>query len=245
MTPGDWCYSLDHEEPGRVIAVDRVWGEEVALVWPVRRDAVVGGHLRERSEDLASAGWWDLVLVDDALVKEATAKLNDPSKTPFPKAMLAVTKGRFVVVEYTLEFVKMLGPDRAQLRIRELSSDGDALHLGLVPASERVVNVAVDTDLGKETANSHLRGFKVMEIGRHLGEMRIRFTNEVTISESETHHFSGTRIDNNPTREVAAARVDQPIPDFFGRAAEETFLTRAPDSETPKPQQYHLFGEPL
>jgi hypothetical protein len=66
-----------------------------------------------------------------------------------------------------------------------------------------------------------------MEIGRHLGEMRVRFTNEVTISESETHHFSGTRLDNNPTREVAAAHVDQPIPDFFGRAAEETFLTRA------------------
>ena len=26
---------------------------------------------------------------------------------------------------------------------------------------------------------------------------------------------------------IAAAHVDHPIPDFFGRAAEETFLTRA------------------
>jgi type III restriction enzyme len=163
----------------------------------------------------------------DALIKEATAKLNDPEKTPFPKPMLAVTKGRFVVVEYTLEFVKALSNDRAQLRLRELSSDGEELNLGLVPASERLVNVAVDTDLGRDSGNPHLRGFKVMEIGRHLGEMRVRFTNEVTISESETHHFSGTRLDNNPTREVAAAHVDQPIPDFFGRAAEETFLTRA------------------
>lgn len=162
----------------------------------------------------------------DALIKEATAKLNDPAATPFPKPMLAVTKGRFVVVEYTMEFVKALASDRAQLRLRELSSDGEELNLGLVPASERLVNVAVDTDLGKDTNNPHLRGFKVMEIGRYLGEMRVRFTNEVTISESETHHFSGTRLDNKPTRKVAAAHVDQLIPDFFGRAAEETFLTR-------------------
>ncbi|MDX2023273.1 MAG: DEAD/DEAH box helicase family protein [Deltaproteobacteria bacterium] len=193
-----------------------------------RRDAL--------AQNLAFKQFWDKLcqrleytidIDSDALIKEATAKLNDPAATPFPKPMLAVTKGRFVVVEYTLEFVKALGNDRAQLRLRELSSDGEELILGSVPVSERLVNVAVDTDLVKDTNNPHLRGFRVMEIGRHLGEMRVRFTNEVTISESETHHFSGTRLDNNPTREVAAARLDQPIPDFFGRAAEETFLTRA------------------
>jgi type III restriction enzyme len=163
----------------------------------------------------------------EALIEEATAKLNDPVATPFPKPMLAVTKGRFVAVEYTVELVKALGDDRAQLRLRELSSEGEEPNLGLVPASERLINVAVDVDLGKGTNNPHLRDYKVMELGPHLGEMRVRFTNEVTISESEIHQFSGIRLDNNPTREVAAAHVDQPIPDFFGRAAEETFLTRA------------------
>ncbi|SRR6266568_538952 len=163
----------------------------------------------------------------EALITEATALLNNPAATPFPKPMLAVTRGRFVVVEYTLEFVRALGTDRAQLRMRELSSEGEELHMGLVPSEEKLINVEVDTDLAQVTRNPHLRGFKVMEIGRHLGEMRVRFTNEVQISESEVHHFSGTRLDNNPTREVAAAHVDQPIPDFFGRAAEETFLTRA------------------
>jgi len=163
----------------------------------------------------------------DALIKEATERLNDPAATSFPRPMLAVTRGRFVVIEYTLEFVKAIGTDGAQLRIRELSSEAEELHLGLVPAEEKIVNVKVDTDLAQVTHNPHLRGFKVMEIGRHLGEMRVRFTNEIQISESETHHFSGTRLDNNPTREVAAAHADQPISDFFGRAAEETFLTRA------------------
>ena len=43
-SPGDWCYSLDHDEPGRIIAVDSVWGQETAHVWLARRDAVVRLH---------------------------------------------------------------------------------------------------------------------------------------------------------------------------------------------------------
>jgi len=163
----------------------------------------------------------------DEIIEEATKRLNDPAATPFPKPILAVTRGRFVVVDYMLELVKSIDSERVQLRIRELSSEGEEqLQLGLVTPSERLINVEIGSDLGKVTENPHLRGFKVMEVGYHLGEMRVRFTNEVQISESETHHFSGTRLDNNPPREVAAARADQPIPDFFGRAAEETFLTR-------------------
>lgn len=199
-----------------------------------------GKSVAKRRQDLAKNAlfkqFWDKLCqrleytidVDtEALIEECTERLNNPTLTPFPKPMLAVTRGRFVVVEYTLEFIKALGPERAQLRIRELSSEAEELHLGSVPASEKLVNVEMETDLAQVTHNPHLRGFKVMEIGRHLGETRVRFTNEVQISESEVHHFSGTRLDNNPTREVAAAHIEQPIPEFIGRAAEETFLTRA------------------
>ncbi len=38
---GDWCHSLDHGEPCRVIAVEEVWGVPTAQVWLSRRDAVV------------------------------------------------------------------------------------------------------------------------------------------------------------------------------------------------------------
>lgn len=202
---------------------------------PTRPGKSVAKRRQNLAENVLFKQFWDKLcqrleytidIDTEMLIKEATERLNDPVATPFPKPMLAVTRGRFVVVEYTLEFVKALGPERAQLRIRELSSEVEELHLGLIPAAEKVINVEVGTDLAQIAHNPHLRGFKVMEIGRHLGEMRVRFTNEVQISESEVHHFSGTRLDNNPAREVAAARVAQPIPDFFGRAAEETFLTR-------------------
>lgn len=38
---GDWCYSIAHEEPCRVISVDTLWGQQTAQVWLSRRDAVV------------------------------------------------------------------------------------------------------------------------------------------------------------------------------------------------------------
>lgn len=41
MRAGDWCYSLAHDEPCRVVGVDAVWGEQTAQVWLARRDAVV------------------------------------------------------------------------------------------------------------------------------------------------------------------------------------------------------------
>jgi type III restriction enzyme len=203
---------------------------------PTRPGKAVAKRRQDLAENALFKQFWDKLcqrleytidIDTDALIKESVDRLNDPAVTPFPKPMLAVTRGRFVVVEYTLEFVKALGPERAQLRIRELSSEAEELHLGLVSATDKIINVELGTDLAQVTHNPHLRDFKVMEIGRHLGEMRVRFTNEVQISESEVHHFSGTRLDNNPTREVAAAHIEQPIPDFFGRAAEETFLTRA------------------
>ena len=54
VSAGDWCYSLDHDEPGRVIVVDAVWGEQTAQVWLARRDAVVRLHLG-RLQPLAEA----------------------------------------------------------------------------------------------------------------------------------------------------------------------------------------------
>ena len=192
----------------------------------------------KRREELAKkkefSAFWDKLcqrleytidIDSEALVRECAERLNDPTVAQFPKPMLAITRGRFVVVEYTLELVKVNAP-KAKLRLREVSSEAAMPSLGVVPNGERVFDLEVGADLATLANNPHLRGFKVMEIGYYLGEPRVRFTNEVQVSESEVHKFSGTRLDNNPSRSVAAADVEQPIPDFFGRAAEETMLTR-------------------
>lgn len=45
ISPGDWCYSLDHDEPCRVVGIDTLWGAQTAQVWLARRDAVVRLHM--------------------------------------------------------------------------------------------------------------------------------------------------------------------------------------------------------
>ena len=71
VSAGDWCYSLDHDEPGRVIAVDVVWGEETALVWLARRDAVLRlqrGRLQPLAGAEHAAGLGDLHEIVEVLV---------------------------------------------------------------------------------------------------------------------------------------------------------------------------------
>ena len=55
ISAGEWCYSLDHDEPCRVVGIDALWGERTAQVWLARRDAVVRLHLDHLSR-LAWAG---------------------------------------------------------------------------------------------------------------------------------------------------------------------------------------------
>lgn len=194
-----------------------------------RRDTLLKKELFQRFWDkLCQRMEYTIDLDTDALVTECVERLNDREKTRFPKPKLAVTRGRFIVVEYTVEFVKALSADRAQLRIREISTQADAQqNQGLVLPSEALFNVQKEADLAKMTRNPHLRGFKVLEVGRSLGEMRVRFANEVEIGESAIHHFSTNRIDKNPSEEVDVAEVEHAVPDFIGRAADETHLTRA------------------
>ena len=55
VSAGDWCYSLNHDEPGRVIAVDVIWGEETAQVWLARRDVVGRLHRAKQRAQLETA----------------------------------------------------------------------------------------------------------------------------------------------------------------------------------------------
>jgi hypothetical protein len=60
--------------------------------------------------------------------------------------MLAVTKGRFVVVEYTLEFVKALGNDRrAAPHPRAIVGGRVELNLGTRPAGGAVSSTSRST----------------------------------------------------------------------------------------------------
>ncbi len=164
---------------------------------------------------------YDLAVETDALVAECISRLN---AARFPEPVITVSRGRFVVTEYVVRVAKSAGPGQAQLLIEMRSSAGVEVTLGFVKPDEWKVTVAVGNDLGKK--NQQLRGFRVTKIWDQFGERRVRFANDVEVSESEVYTFQATGVDNvrSPDQRIATER--QPVPDFITRAAEETFLTR-------------------
>lgn len=159
----------------------------------------------------------------EALVTEAVRRLNGAA---FPEAVLTISRGRFVVTEYGLRVKKLTGQGRVVLLIEQRSSAGVDSVLGFLNADERECAARVGDDLGKLTQNIHLRGFKLLKVYEKFGEIRVAFSNDVEISTSEVHRFQATdtRDKKEFIQDIGAGT--QPVPDFIGRAASETSLTR-------------------
>ena len=100
LSPGDWCYSLDHDEPARIIAVDSVWGQETAQVWLSRRDAVVRldqGRLRPLgSAQAPSLHQLSYVAaaarIVDAMERDALVAPLEGSVIPLPHQLYALQR---------------------------------------------------------------------------------------------------------------------------------------------------------
>lgn len=158
-----------------------------------------------------------------ALIAECVRRLDGAR---FPEPVLTISRGRFVVVEYLLRAEAVEGRGRARVIVEARSSAGAPTALAFIEPEVREPVVKVGDDLARLCGNPHLRGFKVMQIAEQYGEVRVRFANDVEVSPSERHRFQATRIDDSPARETVLATESHPVPDFIGRAAEETHLTR-------------------
>ena len=95
---GDWCHSLDHSEPCRVIAVEDLWGLPTAQVWLSRRDAVVRLPV-ERLQSLEQASPTSLEQLSfvaaaarilDALEHDALVAPLEGSVIPLPHQLQAL-----------------------------------------------------------------------------------------------------------------------------------------------------------
>jgi type III restriction enzyme len=158
-----------------------------------------------------------------ALITACVRRLNRAS---FPAPVLTISKGRFVVVEYAIRVEREVG-DRVELRIEERSNQGVPNPLAIQAPDHQEAVVKVGDDLAKLKGNKQLRGFKVVKIWSQYGEVRVRFANDIEVSASEVHRFQATRVDDARVTEQAMVASTQPVPDFIGRAADETHLTRS------------------
>jgi len=100
ISAGDWCFSLDHDEPCRVVGIDALWGERTAQVWLARRDAVVRLHLdRLQALELAVPPTLDHLCyvssaarILDALERDALVAPLEGSVIPLPHQLYALQR---------------------------------------------------------------------------------------------------------------------------------------------------------
>ncbi len=136
VSTGDWCYSLDHDEPGRVIAVDTVWGEETAQVWLARRDAVVRLHLR-RLQPLAEAV---APTLDHLGYVAAAARILDAMERD---ALIAPLEGSVIPLPHQLYALqRAMSGDRVRYLLADEVGLGKTIEAGLILRELKVRGLA-------------------------------------------------------------------------------------------------------
>lgn len=165
------------------------------------------------------------------LVKEAVAALE---KAKYPQPVMTVSRGQFIVRQYEVKVEKVIG-EAAVLQIQTRDSRTESqpsLGMTATPTTQHQVVLHKGEDLSTKFPSGdqrrlHFRKWKLQRVWEQYGEPRIKFDNEVEISPSEPNLFEVQVTIPRESATVQAEAHAQPIPDFIGRAAAETDLTRA------------------
>jgi type III restriction enzyme len=183
-----------------------------------RRDAIFN------SDDFA-AFWQKLnrrttyqINIDtDTLIEECVERL---SKAEFPEPVVVLTRGRFVVTEFTIQ-LESVTRDAAKITIEIKDTDGRTDIMKQLPVKARV-------DLAKVKNDERLRGFKVLEIIGEGDDAVVRFTNGQELTRYQSIFYKtekGQRAAEMPS-EVLSIENTYPVFNFITRASKETSLTR-------------------
>jgi type III restriction enzyme len=181
------------------------------------------------------------VTVDtEALIRECEVRFKNPALARFPSATLSVSKGRFIVTDYTLRVVKKY-EDGVHIRIEYHDTRPDAAKVGLgIMAFENLDFILqegddlfkkfkADRNSSTKARREHFRGFKVIKIYQpnKRDVWHVEFGNGVVISEIQAERFQQTNLEATTQDSSRVLTTNLPIPDFIGQAALETHLTRA------------------
>lgn len=136
VTVGDWFHCLDHDEPCRVIAVDAVWGEQTALVWLARRDAVVRlstGRLKPLAGVLIPS-------LDHLCYVSAAARIQDALERD---VLIAPLEGSVIPLPHQLHALqRAMSGDRLRYLLADEVGLGKTIEAGLILRELKVRGLA-------------------------------------------------------------------------------------------------------
>jgi hypothetical protein len=133
---GDWCHSLDHGEPCRVIAVEDLWGIPTAQVWLSRRDAVVRLPV-ERLQTLEQASPTSL---EQLSFVAAAARILDAFEHD---ALVAPLEGSVIPLPHQLQALqRAMSGDRVRYLLADEVGLGKTIEAGLIIRELKVRGLA-------------------------------------------------------------------------------------------------------
>ncbi|MDQ4123253.1 MAG: hypothetical protein M3209_17590 [Acidobacteriota bacterium] len=181
-----------------------------------RRDNLFSSaDFRQFWEKLSKRMTYNIKIDTEKLIDECVQKL---SGITFPDPKIIITRGRFVLTNYTLKLEKTENGS-AHIVVERKTSDGgtDTLKRPVVEG----------TKLDRAFNDNALRDFKVLEIVDEPGAEKITFTNEDFLTTFKQIHLNLTAVQKPAVVEVKTVEGEKfPVFDFIGRAVKETQLTR-------------------
>jgi type III restriction enzyme len=156
----------------------------------------------------------------DRLIQDSINKLND---VIFPEPQIVLSRGKFVITEYTLSLESVSG-DKATIRIETRNTEGNS-NQGLGWAN--IYELRVKGDLGQ--IDPMLRGFKILEIIERGDNSIVKFSNkaQTELTKYKPIGFTSEKGQVHSDRTIETIQDTYPVFNLIDRAAKETKLTRA------------------
>src|SRR5262249_19862272 len=151
----------------------------------------------------------------DALISECVIALQ---KADFPEPVIVLTKGRFVIAQFTIRLSSKNG-NTARLFLEVKDTDG-------LTKTYEELPVSIRTDLAKHFNEPRLRKFKVLDIGGDGDDAYVKFENGEIVTRYREITFTSEHGQKPDAEIVKQINHTYPVFDFIGRAAKQTNLTR-------------------
>jgi type III restriction enzyme len=186
--------------------------------WTRRNPRVFGSdEFREFWQKLNRESTYQINIDTATLIEECVALL---SKASFPESVVVLTRGRFVVTEFTIR-LDSASNGKARITLEIHDTDDNREIRPRVPIEAKV-------DLAKFRNDDRLRGFKVLEIVGEGDNAVVRFNNGEELTRYQPISFKTEKSQRAAEKpdEVLEIEGVYPVFNFIARAAKETSLTR-------------------
>ncbi len=155
--------------------------------------------------------------IDSINLKRQCVESLNSNLIEFPDPQIVITRGEFVVSNYTLTFLEYkAGLARIRLNISDINSRNDQFEQWH----------PVGYDFGRKSRDINLSGFKIVQIeNKHEGPI-VHFGNGFKLFKGQSHSFSGKPDVMQHQRSVQQAQEIYPVFNLIERASKATGLTQ-------------------